>query len=347
MSALQVTILLFASSLLTGLLTPYFRRVALRKMILDLPDQNHKTHQQAIPYLGGLAIIVGVTLSASTYVICFSPNDLGTILSILLPAILLGFVGLLDDILNLSPWIRFVAQSITGIAISTFLVLTSTLGIPTNSTILNYLATCFFVVTLCNSINFFDNVDGGASGAVAISATFVFFQSLVSQQWLIGALSIMLAGSALGFLWWNRSPARIYMGDAGSLFLGVVLASILVRLEPVKTAPPLSYFLVLLMVATPLLDTSVVISSRLRRGSSPFVGGRDHLSHRLIFNNWPKRSAVFLLWSLQLIFCVFSLLLNYVDRSYQTLVVGLALICWVGCYFYFLNLKFQNVTTEV
>ena len=314
--------------LVVGFLTPRFRRLALRKNIFDAPNSQHKTHKEPVPYLGGLAIISGTLLVSLPTTYLTNPDLIGGVFGILLPPLFLGVIGLVDDLVNLNPWPRFVAQSVAGIAVAITLILSNTVGSPTGSRTLDVLITIFFIVGLSNSINFFDNVDGGASGTVAISTAFLALLSFSTGQYYIAALSVVLCGATTGFLWWNRSPARIYMGDAGSLFLGSLLASLLVRFEPNPITFPTFFFVPLFLVAIPLLDTCTVVISRISKKVSPFQGGRDHLSHRLMKKGLTKVKAVFLLWIFTFIFCFFALLLSNVSFKMEPFITIAGSTLW-------------------
>jgi UDP-GlcNAc:undecaprenyl-phosphate GlcNAc-1-phosphate transferase len=225
-------------------------------------------------------------------------------LTVLLPALLLGAVGLIDDLLSLSPWPRLIAQTVIGTVVTFVIVENGTIGTPfgggdsgESGSWLNTLVTILWIVGICNSINFFDNLDGAASGAVAIAALGVFFIAFDRGQELVSALSIVTAGATIGFLLWNKSPAKIYMGDAGALFLGVIISVATIRLNPGITPTWQSLAIPVMLLAVPLLDTCVAVFSRLARGLSPLTGGKDHLSHRLVRAGLSRRVAAALLWS--------------------------------------------------
>jgi UDP-GlcNAc:undecaprenyl-phosphate GlcNAc-1-phosphate transferase len=338
--------LFLASGLIVGLLTPRFRRLALRKKIFDAPNSDHKTHSEPVPYLGGLAIISGVLVVSLGTTLFTNFELLGTVLGILLPPLFLGAIGLADDIHNLSPWPRFLAQTAVGLAVAITLIWTDTVGSPTGSRTLDIAITIFFIVGLSNSINFFDNVDGGASGTVAISAFFLALLSYSSGQYYIAALSIVISGTTSGFLWWNKSPARIYMGDAGSLFIGSLLASLLVRFEPNPITYPTFFFVPIFLIAVPLLDTCTVIYSRISRRVSPFKGGRDHLSHRLMRKGLTKVSAVMTLWALTLVFGLIAVLLSNVSFKIEPTITITASIFWLLLFLYFQRIPAQDDATN-
>jgi UDP-GlcNAc:undecaprenyl-phosphate GlcNAc-1-phosphate transferase len=159
-----------------------------------------------------------------------------------------------------------------------------------------------WIIGICNSINFFDNLDGGAAGTVAVSTIGIALIALGEGQELIAALSIVTAGSTIGFLMWNKSPAKIYMGDAGALFLGVVVSVLTIRLNPGIAPKWNSISLLPMLLAVPILDTCIAVFSRIYRGISPFTGGKDHLSHRLMRKGLSKQGTAFALWGAQAAF---------------------------------------------
>ena len=333
-------LLLGALSLITvSLLTPVMRYVARRYGVVDAPSESHKTHENPVPYLGGVAIALGVVIV--TYIASlasdFSRETFFLASSVLIPAIIMGIVGLIDDLRKLSPWPRFIIQSLFGIAISALLVTTNTLGSPFGNNWIDIPITTLFIVGITNSINFFDNIDGGASGALAIAAVFLFILSFQGGQFRIAALSIVLAGATLGFLLWNKPPARIYMGDAGALFLGILIASLAIRFDPNPIDRIASFSIPLLLLAIPILDTSVAVASRIKRRISPFQGGRDHLSHRLMRMGFNKRQSVFILWIGSIFFASLAFVVSQADYSKERIITLLTGFFWLILFSFFLR----------
>jgi UDP-GlcNAc:undecaprenyl-phosphate/decaprenyl-phosphate GlcNAc-1-phosphate transferase len=329
--------LFLTTFLLVGALTPLARKVALSQKIVDNPTQSHKTHKEPIPYLGGVAIMVGiVAVSYGTSLIAnFSRNTFALASSVLIPALILGLMGLWDDIRNLSPLPRFVAQTIAGVFTAFLLISSSTSGNPTGSQVIDTVITIIWIVGICNSINFFDNLDGGAAGTVAISSIALTILALGSGQSLIAALAVVTAGGTLGFLIWNKSPARIYMGDAGALFLGVLIAVLTIRLIPTTETLVGSFATPILVLAIPILDTTVAVLSRLRRGISPFQGGKDHLSHRLIRRGISRRVTAFILWVLSAVFGALAIWISRPNASYENWILVGAGALWAALFIYF------------
>ena len=325
--------------LAVGLLTPLMRLIAIRLNVVDNPDQSHKTHRMPIPYLGGVAIILGVLAVTSFSLIGYSMSTANILLalSLLLPAIALGLIGLVDDIRNLSPWPRFVAQSVVGLLTAILLIITDTVGSPTGSVLVDALITIIWIVGITNSINFFDNLDGGASGTVAITSIALLILALQGEQYLIAALAAVLAGATSGFLLWNKPPARIYMGDAGALFLGLLISSLVVRLDTNPINNFATFSIPILLLAVPIMDTSVAVLSRLRRGISPFQGGKDHLSHRLMRSGLSKRLSVISLWIMTAYFAAIAIAISYAPYELEGLFSTLGATFWLAFFLWFLK----------
>jgi UDP-GlcNAc:undecaprenyl-phosphate GlcNAc-1-phosphate transferase len=334
--------LLFVTSyLLVGVLTPLMRKIALATNVVDNPNAAHKSHKKAVPYLGGVAIIIGIiSISYSTSLVSdFTSDTFWLVTSVLGPALVLGLVGLWDDIKNLSPLPRFVAQSIAGIFTASVLIITNNVGNPTGSSIFDAIITIFWVVGICNSINFFDNLDGGAAGTVAISSATLAFLALTGDQYLIAALATVTTGATLGFLVWNKSPAKIYMGDAGALFLGVLLATLTIRLEPNTNTQIGSYLTPIFLLAVPILDTTVAVISRLRRHISPFQGGQDHLSHRLIRAGLSRKQAAISLWLLSGVYGALAILISKANSIFENYLALAGTTLWVLLFILFFKQK--------
>ncbi|MBU6380421.1 MAG: undecaprenyl/decaprenyl-phosphate alpha-N-acetylglucosaminyl 1-phosphate transferase, partial [Acidobacteria bacterium] len=217
-----------------------------------------------------------------------------------------------------------------------------TMGFAFSSHILNYAITVLWIVGVCNSINFFDNHDGGAAGTVAVITLFLFFIAYDRQQILVSALAIVTAGATAGFLIWNRHPAKIYMGDAGSLFLGIIISVLTIRLSPGVVPSYKSLAIPLFLMATPILDTTVAVTSRIARGISPFQGGRDHLSHRLMRKGLNRRVTAFTLWGLAAIYGVIALSIYIWPDTFglELILIGAAL--WLAQLIFFLRIPSEG-----
>jgi UDP-GlcNAc:undecaprenyl-phosphate GlcNAc-1-phosphate transferase len=329
------------SYVLVGLLTPLMRKIALAQGVLDRPNSAHKSHKNPVPYLGGVAIIIGVVIVSYIALISnkFTWSNFWLATSVLGPAIVMGLVGLWDDLKSLNPLPRFIGQSLAGIFVAIILILNDNIGNPTGITVLDAVITVLWIVGICNSINFFDNLDGGAAGTVAITAISLTYLAITGDQYFIAALSVVVAGSTLGFLIWNRAPARIYMGDAGALFLGLLIATLTVRFKPDTDNSVASFAIPVLLLAIPILDTTVAVFSRLRRKVSPFQGGKDHLSHRLVRAGLSRRLSAITLWSLTGLFSFFAVLISLPNSRYDVIIITVASGFWLLLFIYFFRTK--------
>jgi UDP-GlcNAc:undecaprenyl-phosphate GlcNAc-1-phosphate transferase len=278
--------LIFASALALAVgATPVVRRVALRLGVIDQPNAR-KIHVVPIPLLGGLAIygafIVAVLLFGNRY-------GLNELVSILVGASLMSFLGVWDDRRSLSPLFKLIGQFaaasilvLTGVRIGTF---------PWEG--VNLVVTLGWVVVITNAMNLLDNMDGLSGGVGAAAAIFFLLLAVMNGQYLVGALSAALVGACLGFLVYNFNPASIFMGDSGALFLGFVLAAVGIKLRFPDNIEIVTWMVPVLILGLPLFDTTLVILSRLRRSLNPLTTpGKDHVSHRLVALGYTRREAV-------------------------------------------------------
>jgi UDP-GlcNAc:undecaprenyl-phosphate GlcNAc-1-phosphate transferase len=311
---------------------------------MDVPNLDRKVHKEPVPYLGGLSIALTITLL--TYITVLveeaSWSQFRLASYVIVPALILAAVGLLDDLRGLTPWPRLIVQSITGLVVAIILIQTDTISFAFGNSALDGLVTILWIVGICNSINFFDNIDGGASGTVAIIGLSVFLIGFNQGQILVSASAIVTTGAVIGFLAWNKPPAKIYMGDAGALFLGVMVSVLTIRLDPGISPSWQSLAIPVLMLAVPILDTSVAIFSRWQRGISPFTGGRDHLSHRLIRIGFTHKKAAVSLWALTAVFCAAALAVYQLPGNGATVVITLSGLIWLGLIVSFLKIDSED-----
>jgi UDP-GlcNAc:undecaprenyl-phosphate GlcNAc-1-phosphate transferase len=334
----QYIYLALATFIFVGALTPIMRKLAIRIGAVDAPNMARKIQKEPVPYLGGVAIVIGV-LIATYAAIIVEGKDFLLASSVLLPAVAMAAMGLIDDLRGLPPWPRLIAQSIVGVIVAGILIATDTIGTPSQIFLIDAIVTTLWVVGVCNSINFFDNLDGGAAGTVVVISFFTFLIAYDRGQIMISALSIVTAGATAGFLIWNRPPAKIYMGDAGALFLGIIVAVLTIRLNPDIQPNWKSLSIPLFLMAIPLLDTTVAVTSRLSRGISPFTGGRDHLSHRLMRKGLERRAAAITLWALAGVYGTIALAV-YIAQSGNLII--LAALTWISLFVFFIRIPHSD-----
>ena len=326
-----------AGFVLSGFLTWPVRKVAIAIGAMDKPNLDRKTQKEPVPYLGGIAIALSVVIL--TFVAVIRSDNTQTTFplaaTLLFPAIFLGLMGLIDDLASLNPLPRLIIQTVMAIAVSIFLIKSDTVGITLRGTFLDEVVMTIWIIGICNSINFFDNLDGGAAGTVAVSTIGIALIALGEDQELIAALSIVTAGSTIGFLMWNKSPAKIYMGDAGALFLGVVVSVLTIRLNPGIAPKWNSISLLPMLLAVPILDTCIAVFSRIYRGISPFTGGKDHLSHRLMRKGLSKQGTAFALWGAQAAFVSSALVIYKWTAEIGTQMIIATGFVWLVAFVWF------------
>lgn len=278
----------FGAALVTALvITPFARRAALRHGVLDHPDER-KVQTDPIPYLGGVAIVLGfvaaTTIGALVYDLGGAKDKLALILG---GGVILAGMGLWDDVRPITGWVK----AVTIIPLAVALYAADIRADPFDSQPLNFALTVLWVTGIVNAFNFLDNMDGLTAGVSSIAASTFAALAAISGQVVIGALAAAVAGCALGFLFYNRPPARIFMGDMGSHFLGWLLAVVALELE-FGNLKRVAFLVPILVLGVPIFDTTLVVISRVRRRISPLRAGLDHASHRLLRIGIPRTAAI-------------------------------------------------------
>ena len=283
LNLIQYLLLLSIVAIFAFLTTPIFRKIARRAKLLDYPG-GRKLQASPVAYLGGLAVAMPITLSSLLIVFTSIPTEFKNqlFLGLIIPSLIIAFIGLLDDLYQLPPWPRFIAQS--GVAaITSVMLYLSDAGVELFvNPWLNGVTTTLWVVIIINALNFMDNMDGLATILSLVISISLFTLSYINGQYLVAALCLAIFGACLGFLFWNKRPASIYLGDAGALYLGFLLAAISIRVDVNNSDVLIRVLVPLLLLAIPVIDITQVVISRLVRRKSPFQGGRDHLSHLLL-----------------------------------------------------------------
>jgi UDP-GlcNAc:undecaprenyl-phosphate GlcNAc-1-phosphate transferase len=343
-SLAQLVILGLAALVMSGFLTWPVRKIAIRVGAMDAPNLDRKTQKEPVPYLGGVSI--ALTVSAITYAAVIAADSTTTTFPlatyVMAPALLMALMGLVDDLRGLQPLPRLFMQTAAGLVVGIVLVLTDTMGVAFSNPVLNVALSVLWIVGICNSINFFDNIDGGAAGTVAIATLGVAYIAYAQKQELVSALAIVTAGATLGFLLWNKAPAKIYMGDAGALFLGVLLSVLTIRLNPGIIPNWKSLAIPLILLAVPILDTCIAVFSRIKRGISPFQGGKDHLSHRLVRKGLQRKSAAFALWGFGAFFGGLAIAIYTWPATAGTQLISLTLGIWILLFIWFWRIPSED-----
>lgn len=255
-------------------LTGVMRGVAYRHGLVDKP-RSDRIHTKATPYLGGVSVCCASIVVAALGWTLTSSWGINTV-TLYVACLAMAALGLLDDIGGLSPRLRLGAEAVAATAV------VAVGGVITFTTVplLDALLTVAVIVILTNSYNLLDNSDAALSSVAAVTGLGVTVLSLWTGVLAVGWLSAAVAGACLGFLVFNWPPARIFLGDAGSLFIGFALMSSLAFTQS-HTDPAVAIAVCAGILLVPMTDTSLVIITRLRERRPILEGGKDHLHHRL------------------------------------------------------------------
>ncbi|MFH1888950.1 MAG: hypothetical protein ABH806_02535 [Candidatus Omnitrophota bacterium] len=311
-------VIFLISFTLSLIFTPAVRLFAVKRGLVSYPraDRWHK-HPTAV--LGGISIYLASIISAF---LIGSVNK--STLGLFFGATFLFLVGLIDDKKHIKPYTKLFLQIIAAcIAVSFGAII----GLPVSNSITIPL-TLIWIVGVTNSFNLLDNIDGLAAGIAAISSLMIFFSSLIfANNNLLGVFSLVLAAAALGFLPYNLNPAKIFMGDSGSMFLGYSLAVISISGTGRHISNLFATILIpVFILSVPIFDTIFVMIMRRLSGKKIFEGGTDHTSHRLIALGLSPRKTVFLLYVISIAFGIIALSYSRIDLFVISVIAFLAIV---------------------
>ena len=317
--------LAFAVSLIVSyFMTPPVKNFAEKIGAMDIPKDGRRVHNHPIPRMGGLAIIMGFVLA----VLLFVPVS-DKVYGIVIGSFIIAGMGFVDDIVSLKPSVKFAIQIFAALVCVRFGLVIDAISWPTQEAyiLLGWWAkplTMLWIVLCTNAINLIDGLDGLAVGVSAICSFFLLVGSLLFV--MSGpAVSIILAAllaACLGFIPFNHNPAKIFMGDVGSQFLGFVLAAVSIL--------GLFKFQTIVTFAVPLADTAFAVVRRLMHGQSPFQADKGHFHHRLLNFGLSQKQAVFVLYGVSAIGGLIGLLIASSTPFVKVLCIVAILVALIG-----------------
>ncbi len=283
--------------------TPLVRKWAFKLKAVDIPKDGRRMHTHPIPRLGGLAIIFGFTVA----VLCFYRAPSRRIIASFIGAGIIAAMGVVDDIKALDAKPKFLIQILAACIVviggnlkidvltnpnflseNPYWILPDWVSIP---------VTILWIVFITNAVNFIDGLDGLAAGVSAIMSVSLVFIALRVGEYPVALLGISLMGACFGFLPYNFNPAKIFMGDTGSTFLGFLLATMSIQ-GVFKSYAIISFAVPLLILGLPLFDAVFAMLRRISKGQSPMKADRGHLHHRLIDMGFSQKQTVFILYAI-------------------------------------------------
>jgi len=312
---LKTIFIFLIAFIITFLVTPLFKKLAYKFKFLDMPN-HRKIHKKPVSLLGGLAIYLGFLIA--TLLFSSLTNKL---LLILLGSTLMLFLGLIDDYIDMKPKIKFFLPGLAALIIVIA-------GVRIDSITNEYLSiifTLFWIIGIVNAFNFIDGLDGLSVGIGFISSIIFAIFAYSTNQQTIFIISLALAGSCLGFLRFNFHPAKIFMGDGGSMFLGFML-SVIAVFGTWGGSSKLSIFVPVAILGYPIFDGIFVTLLRIIHKKKPWIGDTNHSFYRLIRLGFSQKKTVLLLYAISLSLGLFSFLIANLSLSLNILLFSIIII---------------------
>jgi len=311
----------------TFVLVPLGIRIANRYGLMDEPfSAPHKTHTNTVPKAGGIAVFLAVFFIS---LLTGKPPS-QEILAILTASSIIFIFGVWDDAKGLSAGWKLTGQFLaTAILIWQGIQIRMFVGFP----VLNIAVTCLWIVGITNAFNLVDSMDGLAVGLAAIASVFFLFVTIDSNELDLAFLSAVILGSCIGMFYYNATPARTFLGDAGAQFLGFTLATIAMAYTPPGFPQPSSWFVPILLLGVPIFDTSFVAVSRLRRGLPIYQAGQDHIYHRLTRLGMSSTQSVTIMHVSALFIGCLAFIALSLPPLWANLIFGLTLLCGAVIFF--------------
>ena len=315
----------------SSLVTPVAIRLAPKIGAVDIPLDNRRMHTKTMPRFGGLAIFAGST-TAMLIFLKFDPR----VVTIVMGGALIYILGVIDDIKHLSAKVKFLGQTfvalimyVNGIRIE---FLTNFLGEGNSQLgdVLCFIITMVWIVGITNTVNLIDGLDGLAAGTAAIASLCIAYTAYIHGTYLAAGAMLALAGATLGFLPYNFYPAKIFMGDGGSLYLGFMLATLSV-LGTVKSATLVTMIIPVLVLGVPIFDTFFAIFRRFVNKRPIMEADKGHLHHRLMKLGYGQRRATLMLYGITAIMGVAAVLFS---RGLYVETLGLTAITFMYIYIF-------------
>ena len=320
--------------LLTSFLTPYAKKVAVKVGAIDHPKEIG-VHKIAMPLAGGMAIVASFIITALIFVPVMDGFVSKEFIGIMIGGLLISLLGLMDDIYKLSPRLRIFFQILaalivvfTGTRIEWLTWPWSSSGLIALKTFGNFM-TIFWIVGLINAVNFIDGLDGLAAGIASIASLSFMVISFIFGPPVGVILAAILAGSCSGFLPHNFNPAKIFMGDTGSTFLGFMLAVLSIQ-GLTKSYTVIAVMVGGIVLGLPIFDTSFAIVRRIANKQSITQGDRRHLHHRLVDKGISHKRAVLTMYGVSGAFGIAGILFAMSDFLLAGMIIAVILMVWVG-----------------
>ncbi len=313
-------------------MTPVAIKLAPKVGAIDIPKDSRRMHSKPMPRFGGFAIFLGTEISLGI----FCHND-PKVIAIIVGGALIYAVGVYDDIKGIRARFKFLLQILCAVAVYIGGIQIQFVKNPFNEeayihfpVLISFFITVIWIVGITNTINLIDGLDGLAAGVAAIASASISYTAILSGQYGVGLAMLAVTGGALGFLPFNFHPAKIFMGDSGSLFLGFMIASISI-LGSTKGATLIATIVPFLVLGLPIFDTAFAIIRRSVNGRPIMEADKGHLHHRIINTGIGQRRTVLIMYCISALMGVIAIL--FVQRVYVETVLLCIVAALLTCVF--------------
>jgi len=335
---MKIVLLFIVSFLFSFIFTPLIRQICLKCGLLDMPSRR-KVHQRALPRLGGIAIILSFVITILLFLFLdqnFKNIFYSRLIGLLLGISVISIFGILDDIYGIKPLVKLAGQIFASLVLFSFGFRVGLLTNPFNGQemtlpfFISLVLTVSWIIGMINAINLIDGIDGLASGVVFISGFCLILVGLYLKTPLTVIILTILCGSSLGFLYYNFPPAKIFLGDTGSMFLGFILAASGLIGFQYKVATVVALIIPICALAIPIYDTVLAIWRRILKKGSIFIADKKHLHHRLLDFGFTQREVAIGFYLATVYFGIIAFLFVLIPNQYALL---LLLLLGIGIFF--------------
>jgi UDP-GlcNAc:undecaprenyl-phosphate/decaprenyl-phosphate GlcNAc-1-phosphate transferase len=314
----------FIAAVVALLVSPLFFWITRRFDLVDMPgSQPHKIHRSPTPIAGGLVVLCTVVVVG----LIFSRLDDLETRFFWLPALVIFVFGLWDDLKRISPYWKLAGQIFAAV----LLILSGVQVLLFSQNWLNIAVTILWIVGITNAFNFVDSMDGLVVGVGGVAAGFFMLVTMDAGQEALAVFSAILLGTCIGTFYFNAQPARYFMGDSGSQFLGFMLGALGIAYNPVGFEPTASWYVPILLMGVPIFDTVLVVYSRARRGRPVYRGAQDHTYHRLVRLGMSPNRAVLTMHVTALLLGNIAFVALGLQPIWANMVFFTVLMLGVGC----------------
>lgn len=336
---LKLGLAFLLSGVLCFYLTPTVRRAAIRFGIVDRPDEKLKTHGREVAYLGGIPVFMAFLFSLA---LAYEFDQ--TVLGILLGTTIIIILGLIDDFGVLTPAVKMGGQLVAVWLLFKAGISIQIIWLPDW---VNWALTVFWILGITNAFNLIDVMDGLATGVALIASVFLSIISFLNGNFLIAAFTLSLAGSLLGFLPHNWRPAKIFLGDTGSLSIGFILAALTINEQYTVINSRIGILAPLVIMGIPIFETVFLIVIRSLNRVPIFQGSPDHFAIRLKRLGWSVQRIVLTTYGVGVLLGILGLIVVYTPGEIATNIIAIAVVAGAAIASFLLNkTRIKNVRVE-